>query len=103
MSKRILITGATGFVGSHILESLMHVDSYIPIAACRNKSALIADFQGEVRTRDLRDPDYGDKVVEGVDVICHAAAWTSLWNHKQQSHHNFLKPSTSVWVGFSNQ
>lgn len=96
MSKRILITGATGFVGSHILEALIQDNSLTPIVACRNQNNLLRDFTGEVRIGDLRDKDYIEEVVKDIDVICHAAAWTSLWNHKRQSQVNFLEPSLNL-------
>jgi len=96
MSNRILITGATGFVGSHILESLLQDGSNIVIAACRDPSNLLKEFNGEVRVGDLRDSDYIKALVKDIDVICHAAAWTSLWNHKKQSENNYLIPSLNL-------
>ncbi|MEN8250442.1 MAG: NAD(P)-dependent oxidoreductase [Bacteroidota bacterium] len=96
MSKRILITGATGFVGSHILETLMKDKSLNLIASCRKPDNLNGQFTGEVRVGDLRDDSYIDKLVEDVDVICHAAAWTSLWGYRKKSYENFLKPSLNL-------
>ncbi len=96
MSKRILITGATGFVGSHILEALINDNSVILSVACRDKNKLSNDFKGEVITGDLRNSSYIKEIVKNIDVVCHAAAWTSLWNHKQQSHDNFLVPSLNL-------
>jgi nucleoside-diphosphate-sugar epimerase len=55
-----------------------------------------SDFHGQVRTGDLLDRDYLDTLLKGVDVVVHAAAWTSLWNHKKQSEELFLKPSLEL-------
>ncbi len=89
----ILITGANGFVGSHILENMMKNDSINVIAACRNKNKLISEFKGEIREGDLRDRDYVDKLLSGIDIICHAAAWSSLFGHEEQSKDLYLKPT----------
>ena len=95
MSFSILITGATGFVGSHILEALMqvdHADLHI-IAGCRDRKKLLPAFKGEIRTGDLRDPVYLDHVLAGVDIIFHAAAWTSMWGNKKNSRKLYLEPT----------
>ena len=96
MSKRVLITGATGFVGSHILEALMKDNSFTLIVACRNKKKLHQNFTGEIREGDLRDKTYVKNVVKNIDIICHAAAWTSLWNHRNLSKNNFLDPTLNL-------
>ncbi len=95
MTKRILITGATGFVGSHILENLLKEPVEI-IVACRNPEKLLHGYSGTIKKGDLRDTHYVTEIVKNVDIICHAAAWTSLWSHKQQSHENFLTPTLNL-------
>ena len=96
MKKRVLVTGATGFIGSHILEALIDDPSVALIAACRDERRLIDGFDGEVRVGDLLDDGYIEQIVRGVDVICHAAAWTSLWNHAKASEERFLIPSMTL-------
>lgn len=94
--KQVLITGATGFVGSHALEALMQQDDIHVIAACRDKRGLVANFTGEVRVGDLRDQAYVESIVKGVDVIVHAAAWSSLFKHRQQSVELFFEPARAL-------
>jgi len=99
MAHSILVTGATGFVGSHVLEELLqigHKDLHI-IAACRDRRKLIPEFHGEVREGDLRDPDYLDRVLAGADIVIHCAAWTSLWGKRRESEELFLKPSLQLF------
>lgn len=96
MKTTILVTGATGFVGSHVLESLSTRADIQVIAACREPSRLLPEFSGEIRAGDLRDAAYLQDIVKGVDVICHAAAWTSLWGHAQESHELFLEPTLAL-------
>jgi len=98
MPHTILVTGATGFVGSHVLEALnriSHKDLRI-IAACRDRRKLIAGYNGEIREGDLRDEDYLQRVLTGADIVCHCAAWTSLWGKRRESEELFLQPSLKL-------
>lgn len=90
--KRVLITGATGFIGSHILEALEGREDIEIVVACRNLSHLPARFHSRARVGDLDDSAYVEAIVQDIDVLCHAAAWTSLWGHEAQSDALFLRP-----------
>ncbi len=96
MSKTVLVTGATGFVGGHVLEALAQTEGMTPVAACRDAARLPAGFRGEVRQGDLRDPVYRKTLLKGIDTVCHAAAWTSLWGHAKQSRELYLEPSLAL-------
>lgn len=72
---RVLVTGANGFLGSNILAAMMARPEIEPIAACRDRARLRPDFNGEVRVGDLVDASYRRKLVEDVDMICHAGSW----------------------------
>jgi uncharacterized protein YbjT (DUF2867 family) len=45
----VLVTGANGFVGSHILEALTRCEGIVPLAACRDRRKLMPAYSGEVR------------------------------------------------------
>jgi len=95
---KILITGASGFVGRHILQTLMqfeHPDLQI-VAATRHPENLPASYRGEVRVGDLRDADYLDRVLTGIDVICHAAGWTNYGYDELASRKNYLEPTLEL-------
>ncbi len=94
--KTVLVTGATGFLGSHVLESLMPYEDITLIAACRNSTKLLPDFKGEVRQGDLTDDAYVKQLVKGVDIICHTAAWTSLWSHRKDEQRYYRKPTKAL-------
>ena len=66
------------------------------MAACRNKNNLSKNYTGEVRVGDLRDEDYLDRMLNGIDIICHAAGWPSFINSKKQSQKNYLEPSIDL-------
>lgn len=93
--KTILVTGASGFAGSHIVLALQETDKQI-IAACRERNRLPSGFKGEARVGDLRDESYRRQLLENVDVVCHAAAWSSLWGHAGESRRLFLEPTLAL-------
>jgi len=92
----VLVTGASGFLGSHILQALVANGNLNVIAACRNKSKLMPGFNGEVRQGDLTNIDYIKQLTQGVDVICHAAAWTSLWAHRKEEQRFYRDPTKTL-------
>jgi len=96
MATTVLVTGANGFVGSHILEALQRCDGLRVVAACRDRSSIPSTFNGEVRAGDLRNSQYLESAVKGIDVLCHAAAWSSLWGRRAESGKLFLEPSLSL-------
>jgi len=94
--KTVLVTGATGFLGSHVLEALMPNTNINLIAACRNPDNLIPYFKGEIRQGDLTDNTYIKQLTKGIDVICHTAAWTSLWAHRKDEERLYREPTKAL-------
>ncbi|WP_203294644.1 NAD-dependent epimerase/dehydratase family protein [Maricaulis parjimensis] len=78
---RILLSGATGFLGGHLLRRL-HQDGHSVIALGRNKTRLaeLAGLADACLLHDLADgiPDG----VPSVDAVIHAAALSSPWGSR---------------------
>lgn len=95
-STTVLVTGATGFAGSHTVKALAERDDVQVVAACRDPAALPADFRGEVRAGDLTDPRYREDALRDVDVVVHCASWTAAWGHAKQSREHHLRPTLEL-------
>jgi nucleoside-diphosphate-sugar epimerase len=85
---KCLVTGAAGFIGSHLCERLLHdghdvvgIDAFIPYYPRAIKENNLAALRGQerllFRAVDLRH-DALDEVLAGVDVVFHLAAMAGL-------------------------
>ncbi len=77
---RVLVTGAAGFIGSHIAAALAAaghdvrgLDSLSP--AVHGGSCRVPD---ELVVADVRDPAAVDEALTGMDAVCHQAAMVGL-------------------------
>jgi dTDP-L-rhamnose 4-epimerase len=80
---RILVTGAAGFIGSHIVDVLQAaghevqgLDSLTPAVHDGPPGYLPAGF--DLTVGDVRDPGVVSRAVEGADAVCHQAALVGL-------------------------
>jgi dTDP-L-rhamnose 4-epimerase len=80
---RILITGAAGFIGSHITDAALAaghdvrgLDSLTP--AVHDGRPAYWPAEAELVTGDVRDPRVVERALDGVDAVCHQAALVGL-------------------------
>jgi dihydroflavonol-4-reductase len=78
MGRRALITGATGFVGSHLAERLA-ADGWEVRALVRSSSdtTLLRSLGAELYEGDLTDPASIARASAGADAVFHLAALTA--------------------------
>lgn len=84
---KILITGAGGFIGSHLTEELVRqgeeVRAFVRYNS-RNDKGLLEDLPGEIQSQievipgDLKDPDGVKKVVRGCKKVFHLGALIAI-------------------------
>ena len=76
--ERVLVTGATGFLGLRTVEML--IDQGFPVRALvrrPSKAGTLAHLGAEIAQGDVTDPDSLKPAFEGIDYVIHAAADTS--------------------------
>jgi nucleoside-diphosphate-sugar epimerase len=78
--KRILITGATGLLGSHIAERLAaRGDGVRALVRPTSEVAFLQSIGVELVPGDLSDPPSLRRAVEGAEVVYHCAARVGDW------------------------
>jgi len=70
--KRVLVTGGTGFVGTHFVQALVEQGARVRISV-HKRAPLIEHDSVERVSADLNNLDDCLKVCEGIDYVFHAA------------------------------
>lgn len=98
MNKKILVTGADGFIGSHLVELLIKNNFKVQAFCLYNSfghkgwlSTLSPEFQNEIEFifGDVRDPYSVESSVKGNDIIFHLASLIAI-------PYSYLAPSSYI-------
>lgn len=81
----VLVTGAAGFIGSHVVDALLASGSEVRALVRYNSRGDVGWLRDicsksglEIVRGDLRDPDSVDEAVSGADVVLHLGALIAI-------------------------
>ena len=85
--RRVLVTGADGFIGSHLTEALVKAGAVVrPLCFYNSQGSLgwldtvAPDVRGalDVRLGDIRDARFVEESCRDIEVVFHLAALISI-------------------------
>jgi NAD dependent epimerase/dehydratase len=83
--KRVLVTGADGFIGSHLTQMLVKSGAKVRAISLYNSFNTWGWLEGipelkeiEVITGDIRDPFFTNRVTKDIDIVFHLAALIAI-------------------------
>jgi NAD dependent epimerase/dehydratase len=82
---RVFVTGADGFIGSHLVELLVRGGAKVRALSCYNSfndwgwlDSVDCRDSIEVVSGDIRDPNFVNSITQGCDVVFHLAALIAI-------------------------
>lgn len=85
--RKVLVTGADGFIGSHVTEALVHAGADVRAFCLYNSNGSLGWLDTtspevrdalDVRLGDIRDARFVERACDGVDVVLHLAALIAI-------------------------
>jgi len=98
MSKKNVLTGACGFVGSHILEYFKNnsIEEHEIIVSCKDASKLPDGIECNMINGNLKDEALQEKITKEADILLHVASWAEMNGTLKNSQKEYYEPTISL-------
>jgi GDP-L-fucose synthase len=101
--KRVLVTGGTGFIGSHVVEQLLTLGARVrvPVHTPERAERFLGPRLSEIETMtaDLRDPGAAERVVRNQEIVMHLAAVVGGIEYNIAHPASIFRDNTLVFIG----
>ena len=84
-NHKVLVTGADGFIGSHLVEALLDKEYQVKALSYYNSFnywGWLEDIPTNknlgIVSGDIRDPHYCKELTKGIDIVFHLAALIAI-------------------------
>ena len=96
---KILITGATGFVGGYILEYLRDFMPEAELIGTGRNPVKVKELQEkgfEIRKGDISDPGFVSSAFKDISHVVHSAARASMWGKYEDFYRDNVSSTLSL-------
>ena len=104
MFEKILITGATGFIGRKLVDTLSKDATIKVVATSRHEFEQTAQNIETVKVPDLSESNHWSEVLDGVSHVVHLAARVHIMQDKSADPlHEYRKANTDGTISLARQ
>ncbi|WP_042331044.1 NAD-dependent epimerase/dehydratase family protein [Desulfosporosinus orientis] len=98
-NNRVMITGATGFIGSHITRCFC--ENQVKVGCLIRKESSLVNIEGldvELKTGDLRNIEELTRAFRGYDWVIHNAAKVADWGNYEEFYQTNVVGTVNVLI-----
>lgn len=95
--KKILVTGGTGFIGSHLVDRLVSLGSIIYVPT-RNKEFQLDNKRINIMRGDLNNLNFCNEITKDIDIVFNLAADVKSIHYKTQHPASCFRDNLTIFM-----